>query len=160
MAAMMRVDYAFVAEAADAQNGLFYVTRGGAEIYALPREFPKPLNLGALSFVVRLSGDLEDLDKPCAVRFTIVDADGHQLAFEQQAETRFERHPIDPTRATSSVMAFRFYGFPVPDFGAYVFEVHAGGERLAEVPFWVVPADSQPVEQESTEEDRPGSGYL
>jgi hypothetical protein len=56
------------------------------------------------------------------------------------------------------MMAFRFYGFPVPDFGAYGFEVHAGDERLARVPFWVVPAESMsPPGGEGSEQ--PG-GYL
>ena len=157
--AAVRVEYAFVAEAADAQGGLFYVTRGGAEIYGIPREFPKPLNLGALSFVVHLSGDVEDLDTAIPVQFRIVDADGHPLAFQQETDARFERHPIDRTRTTGTVMAFRFYGFPVPDFGTYVFEVHSGGERLAQVPFWVVPLDQQPS-GDGPPEGQHGGGYL
>ena len=163
IAGAVRVEYAFVAEAADAQGGLFYVTRGGAEIYGIPRTFPKPLNVGALSFVVRLAGDVEELDRPLPVQFRIVDADGNPLAFAQQAEVRFERHPIDPTRSTGTVMAFRFYGFPVPDFGTYVFEVHANDERLAEVPFWVVPVDA-PEGQGAAQVDGPEEphtgGYL
>ena len=51
----------------------------------------------------------------------------------------------DSTRASANVVAFRLYGFPVPDFGAYLFEVHHGDERLAQVPFWVMPADIAPV---------------
>ena len=154
----MRVEYAFVAEAADSQAGLFYVTRGGADIYAMPKGFPKPLNLGALSFVVRLTGDPEDVGETRQVRFVIVDADGHPLAFDQQADVRFERHPIDPTLSAGNVMAFRFYGFPVPDFGAYVFEVHSGDEPLAKVPFWVVPAEG--IGQVGEGSDARGGGYL
>ncbi len=154
----MHVEYAFVAEAADAQGGLFYVTRGGAEIYGLPRAFPKPLNLGALSFVVRLAGDPGDTGEPIPVAFRIVDADGRALPFQQETEVRFERHPIDGTRTTGTVMAFRFYGFPVPDFGTYVFEVHSGDERLAQVPFWVVPVDG-PDPTEGTDDAHAG-GYL
>jgi len=153
----MRVDYAFVAEAADSQAGLFYVTRGGTDIYALPADFPRPLHLGGLSFVVRLAGDLEDIGQARSVRFVIVDADGHPLGFDQQAEVRFERHPIDATLSSANMMAFRFYGFPVPDFGAYGFEVHAGDERLARVPFWVVAAESMNAPDDPSE--KPG-GYL
>ena len=161
----MRVEYAFVAEAADAQGGLFYVTRGGAEIFGIPSGFPKPLNVGALSFVIRLTGEVEEMDRPLPVQFRIVDADGNPLAFAQDAEVRFERHPIDPTRTTGTVMAFRFYGFPVPDFGTYVFEVHADDERLAEVPFWVVPVDGPEPDGGgdtlSIESDEPRTGgYL
>jgi len=103
----VRVDYAFIAEAADSQGGVFYVTRGGADIHFLPPELPRPLRLGALSF-----------------------------------ETGFEAHPIDPTRTTATVVTFRFYGFPVPEFGTYLFEVLHEEERLAQVPFWVMPAEA------------------
>lgn len=138
----MRVDYAFVAEAADSQGGLFYVTRGGADLHFLPREFPKPLRLGAISFVVRVLGEAHEIGHSFPITYAIVDADGHNMGFRQQVEARFEPHPIDETRATASVVAFRFYGFPVPDFGTYLFEVHHGEERLAQVPFWVVPVDA------------------
>jgi len=137
----VRVDYAFVAEAADSQGGLFYVTRGGADLYFLPRNFPKPLRLGAISFVVRLVGEPHEIGKPFAITYTVVDADGQPTGFRQDIPTQLEAHPIDPTRTTASIVAFRFYGFPVPDFGAYLFEVHMGAERLAQVPFWVHPMD-------------------
>jgi len=139
----VRVDYAFVAEAADSQAGLFYVTRGGADIFFLPREFPRPLRLGAISFVVRVVGEPEDIGSSFSLACTVVDADGHPTGFRQDVEARFERHPIDPTRTTASVMTLRFYGFPVPDFGTYLFEVWLGEERLAQVPFWVVALDTQ-----------------
>jgi Family of unknown function (DUF6941) len=140
----VRVDYAFVAEAADSQGGLFYVTRGGADIHFLPREFPKPLRLGAISFVVRVVGESHEVGSSFPLVYTIVDADGRPVNFRQEVEARFEPHPIDATRATANVVTFRFYGFPVPDFGTYVFEVLHGDERLAQVPFWVVPVDTPP----------------
>ena len=142
----MRVDYAFVAEAADSQGGLFYVTRGGADIHFLPREFPRPLRLGAISFVVRVVGEPHEVGQGFPLVYTIVDADGRTVNFRQELEARFDKHPIDPTRATANVVAFRFYGFPVPDFGTYLFEVRHGEERLAQVPFWVVPADTDQPE--------------
>jgi hypothetical protein len=138
----MRVDYAFVSEAADSQGGLFYVTRGGADLHFLPREFPKPLRLGAISFVVRVVGEPHEIGQTVLLQYSIVDADGRNMGFNQRVEARFEAHPIDPTRATASVVTFRFYGFPVPDFGTYLFEVHHGEERLAQVPFWVVAVDA------------------
>lgn len=142
----MKVDYAFVAEAADSQAGLFYVTRGGADIHFLPREFPKPLRLGAISFVVRVVGEPHEVGESFPVEYRIVDEDGRIIGFNQKMEARFEAHPIDPTRTTANVVAFRFYGFPVPDFGTYLFEVHHRQERLAQVPFWVVPADAGPAQ--------------
>jgi hypothetical protein len=137
----VRVDYAFVAEAADSQGGLFYVTRGGADIHFLPSTAARPLHIGAVSFVVRVVGDPEDVGRSFPLVCTVVDADGHTINFRQQVEVRFQPHPIDATRATASVLAFRFYGFPVPDFGTYLFEVLSGEDRLAQVPFWVVPIE-------------------
>jgi hypothetical protein len=139
----VRVDYAFVAEAADSQGGLFYVTRGGADLHFLPRDFPKPLRLGAISFVIRVLGEPHEVGQTFSINYAIVDADGHTVNFNQAMEARFEPHPIDPTRATANVVTFRFYGFPVPDFGTYLLEVRHGEQRLAQVPFWVVPVDSQ-----------------
>jgi len=146
----VRVDYAFIAEAADSQNGLFYVTRGGADLHFLPRDFPKPLRLGAISFVVRLVGEPDEIGQDFPLVYSIVDADGQTVNFRQEGGARFEHHPVDPTRATANVVAFRFYGFPVPDFGTYLFEVHHGDERLAQVPFWVVPVDAAATEGEHT----------
>ena len=140
----MRVDYAFVAEAADSQGGLFYVTRGGTDLFFLPRAFPRPLRLGAISFVVRLVGEPHEIGETFPVTYTVVDADANPIGFRQETEARFEAHPIDPTRTTASIVAVRFYGFPIPDFGTYLFEVHTGEERLAQVPFWVVPVDAPP----------------
>jgi hypothetical protein len=140
----VKVDYAFVAEAADSQAGLFYVTRGGADIYVLPREFPPPLRLGAISFVVRVVGEPDDVGRSLPVAVSVVNGQGEVVGFRQEGEVRFERHPIDPERATASVMTFRLYGFPVPDFGSYAFQIATGDERLGEVPFWVVPPDQVP----------------
>jgi hypothetical protein len=151
----VRVDYAFVAEAADSQGGLFYVTRGGADLHFFPKDFPRPLRIGAISFVVRVVGEPEDIGRPFPLVYTIVDADGHPMSFRQQVDARFEAHPVDRTRATANVVAFRFYGFPVPDFGTYLFEVRRGDDRLAQVPFWVVPMDAQ-AQQMPTEPPDPG----
>ncbi len=157
----MNVDYAFVAEAADSQAGLFYVTRGGADIYFLPPDFPKPLRLGAISFVVRVVAESHEVGRPLPVVCTIVDADGRPTDFRQEAQIVFTPHPIDPTRATGTVMAFRFYGFPLPDFGGYFFEVRSGEHRLAQVPFWVVPAqDGAAGSAGGASAEREPGGYL
>ena len=137
----MHVDYAFVAEAADSQAGLFYVTRGGPTSTRCPRLPEAAASRRGSRSSCGWRATSRTSGRPGSVRFVIVDADGHPIGFDQQAEARFERHPIDPTMSSANMMAFRFYGFPVPDFGAYGFEVHAGDERLARVPFWVVPAE-------------------
>jgi len=162
----VKVDYAFVAEAADSQGGLFYVTRGGADIYLLPKEFPKPLRLGAISFVLRVVGDPEDIGKSLTFVCSIVDANDQAVNFHQEVNATFEPHPIDPGRANGSVLAFRFYGFPVPDFGPYRLEVAHGEQLLASVPFWVVPSEEAPPGMTGLpggvgeQPEQPASGYL
>jgi hypothetical protein len=163
----MKVDYAFVSESADSQAGLFYVVRGGADMHFLPRSFPRPLRLGAISFVVRLLGEPHEIGQTYPLTYTIVNSDGQTVNFRQNVEARFDPHPVDPTRTTATVAAFRFYGFPVPDFGTYLFEVLHGEERLAQVPFWVLPVDDQdgqdgppgpPEFPEDPSEPRPDGG--
>lgn len=159
----MKVDYAFVAEAADSQGGLFYVTRGGADIYLLPRDLPKPLHLGAISFVLRVVGDPEEIGKTVTFVCRIMGSNGEPSSFRQEINARFERHPVDMERANGSVLAFRFYGFPVPDFGTYELEVTHGGETLAAVPFWVVPAEDAPpgiIGAAAEQPELPTTGYL
>ena len=158
----MKVDYAFVAEAADSQAGLFYVTRGGADIYLLPKDFPKPLRLGAISFVLRVVGDPEDIGKTVTFVCRIVGSNGEASTFQQEVNARFDRHPVDAGRANGSVLAFRFYGFPVPDFGTYQLEVAHGEERLVAVPFWVVPTEDAPPGMVGAGEqpETPSGGYL
>jgi hypothetical protein len=140
----VRVDYAFVAEAADSQGGLFYVTRGGTDLFFMPRDFGRPLRLPALSFVIRLVGEPHEIGRSFPVTYSVIDQDGRSAGFSQEAEVQFNEHPIDATLTTAVIATFRFYGFPVPDFGTYLFEVRAGEERLAQVPFWVVPMEPQP----------------
>jgi uncharacterized protein DUF6941 len=139
----VRVDYAFIAEVADAQNHFFYVTRGGADIHMAPRTAPKPFRIDALSFVVGIVGEPHEVGRDLPLAWTIVDADGRP-SVRQDGVIRFEQHPIDPTRTKTNVMALRFFGFLVPDFGTYLFEVHHDDERLTQVPFWVVPVDQAP----------------
>jgi hypothetical protein len=109
--------------------------------------------LGAISFVVRVVGEPEDVGRAFPLMYSVVDADARPVGFRQELETRFEPHPIDPTRTTANVVTFRFYGFPVPDFGTYLFEVHSRDERLAQVPFWVVPVDAAAPPDVSDEPD-------
>jgi hypothetical protein len=150
----MKVDYAFVSEAADSQGGLFYVVRGGADMHFLPRSFPRPLRLGAISFVVRVLGEPHEVGRTYPLTYTIVNADGETVSFRQEVEARFDPHPVDPTRTTATVATFRFYGFPVPDFGTYLFEVLHGRDRLAQVPFWVLPVDEEPGQDGATSQDQ------
>jgi hypothetical protein len=50
------------------------------------------------------------------------------------------------------------YGFPVPDFGTYLFEVSHGEERLAQVPFWVVAVDAPTPQAPPSPETDLGTG--
>jgi hypothetical protein len=135
----VRVDYAFVAEAADSQNGVFYVTRGGTDLFYMPSIPDRPIIIPAVSFVIRLVGEPHEIGVPQPVTYTIVDEDGRPIGYTQEGQVEFGTHPIDPTRTTAVISAIRFYGLPLPSYGTYLFEVRAGGERLAQVPIWVAP---------------------
>jgi hypothetical protein len=134
----MHVEYGFVAEAADAQAGLFYVVRGGSDIWSVTTENPRfPLAIGPVSFLLRLVGDPPEVGKELPLDFMIVDADGRSLGVQGSAEISFSEHPIDRTRTSGALLHFRL-GFEVPAAGAYFFELHHQGTRLTQIPFWVV----------------------
>lgn len=133
----MKVEFAFIAEAADAQSGLFYVIRGGTDIWNIPANATFPFAIGPMSFVVRLTGDPSEVGKQIPLRSLIVDADGRSVGVDQQGEIGLSPHPVDRTRTGSALIHFRL-GFQVPATGAYFFELHADGGRLCQVPFWVL----------------------
>lgn len=141
----MEVDYAFIAEAADAQNGLFYVIRGGTDIYRTPPDVPYPIGIGPMSFVVRLIGDLSEVGQSRPLAFTIVDADGRSIGIEGSGEIGFAAHPIDRTRSGAALIHFRL-AFPVPEPGAYFFQLISDDERIGQIPFWVMQADPETSE--------------
>lgn len=133
----MRVEYAFIAEAADVQAGLFYVTRGGTDIWHIPAEAPFPVGLGPMSFVVRAVGGIEEIGQEIPVQFTLVDADSRSIGVSGNGSISFNSHPIDRTRTGGALLHFRL-GFAVPAPGAYFFQLESEGERLCQIPFWVV----------------------
>ena len=139
----MKVEYAFIAEAADAANGLFYVLRGGTDIWYVLPEVTFPTTVGPMSFVVRLIGGPEEVGRSLAVNFTIVDPDGRSLGVEGAGEIEFSEHPLDRTRANGALIHFRI-PVPVPAPGAYFFELHSPEVRLCQVPFWVLVTSESP----------------
>ena len=133
----MQVEYGFVAEAADAQAGLFYVVRGGSDIWSITNEARFPVPIGPVSFLLRLVGEPQEVGHDLPLDFMIVDADGRSLGVQGSAEISFSPHPIDRTRTSGALLHFRL-GFEVPSPGAYFFELHHDGHRLCQVPFWIV----------------------
>lgn len=139
----MQVEYGFIAEAADAVEGLFYVVRGGTDIWHTPPEAEYPLVIGPMSFVIRLSGEPHELGESKPLAFKVVDADGRSTGAEGQGEIAFGPHPVDRTRTTGALIHFKM-GVPVPGPGAYFFELFSGQERLIQIPFWIlkIPAEA------------------
>lgn len=137
----MQVDYAFIADAADARDGLFYVLRGGADIWNVPAATPLPWAIGPMSFVVRLVGAPNEIGGKKSVAFTIVDPDARPIGIEGNKQIEFGPHPIDRTRTSAALIHFRVSA-SVPGAGAYFFELHSEGRRLCQVPFWVIAVET------------------
>lgn len=133
----MQVEFAFIAEAADVANGLFYVVRGGTDIWHVPSQAEFPLTVGPMSFVVRLMAEPSETEMTFPVRFTVVDPDGRSIGVDGDGEIAFSTHPIDRTRSSGALLHFKLT-LPVPSPGAYFFELHGQGNRLCQVPFWVL----------------------
>src|SRR5579883_2982120 len=142
----MRVEYAFIAESADVHAGLFYVVRGGTDIWSAPAGADFPVPIGPMSFVVRLTGDPMEIGTEVPVQFTVVDADGRPTGVGGTGRIAVAAHAVDRTRSGAALLHFRL-GFSIPAPGAYFFELHSGGVRLCQVPFWVLasPAEAPPA---------------
>jgi len=132
----MRVEYAFISESADVQSGLFYVVRGGTDIWYAPAGADFPVPIGPMSFVVRLVGDPQEVGTDQPVEFTVVDADGRPTGVGGTGAIAVTAHAIDRTRSGAALLHFRL-AFAIPAPGAYFFELFSKGERLCQVPFWV-----------------------
>lgn len=132
----MRVEYAFIAESADVQAGLFYVVRGGTDIWYTQAGAAFPVAIGPMSFVVRLVGEPPEIGTEQPVEFTVVDADGRPIGVGGTGSIAVSAHAIDRTRSGAALLHFRL-AFSIPATGAYFFELYSGGERLCQVPFWV-----------------------
>jgi hypothetical protein len=137
----VRVEYAFIAESADVQSGLFYVVRGGTDIWYAPAGSAFPVPIGPMSFVVRLVGDPQEVGSEQPVEFVVVDADGRSTGVEGNGTIAVAPHAVDRTRSGAALLHFRL-GFQIPAPGAYFFELHAQGQRLCQVPFWVLDTDA------------------
>jgi hypothetical protein len=135
----MRVEYAFIAESADVQSGLFYVVRGGTDIWSAPAGAEFPVPIGPMSFVVRLIGDPNEVGTEIPVQFTVVDADGRPIGVDGNGRIAVAPQAVDRTRSGAALLHFRL-GFAIPAPGAYFFELHSAGQRLCQVPFWVLTA--------------------
>ena len=133
----MRVEYAFIAESADVQAGLFYVVRGGTEIWYAPAGSDFPVPIGPMSFVVRLVGEPREVGSEQPVEFVVVDADGRSTGVQGNGAIAVAPHAVDRTRSGAALLHFRL-GFQIPAPGAYFFELHSQGQRLCQVPFWVL----------------------
>jgi hypothetical protein len=132
----VRVEYAFISESADVQSGLFYVVRGGTDIWYAPAGADFPVPIGPMSFVVRLVGDPQEVGTDQPVEFTVVDADGRPTGVGGTGTIAVAAHAIDRTRSGAALLHFRL-AFAIPAPGAYFFELFSHGERLCQVPFWV-----------------------
>lgn len=132
----MQVEYAFISESADVQSGLFYVVRGGTDIWYAPAGAEFPVPIGPMSFVVRLVGEPQEVGTEQPVEFSVVDADGRTTGVGGNGTISVAAHAIDRTRSGAALLHFRL-ALSIAAPGAYFFELHSQGERLCQVPFWV-----------------------
>jgi hypothetical protein len=136
----VQVEYAFISESADVQSGLFYVVRGGTDIWYAPAGADFPVPIGPMSFVVRLVGDPLEVGTEQPVEFTVVDADGRPTGVAGTGTIAVAPHAIDRTRSGAALLHFRL-AFSIRAPGAYFFELFSQGQRLCQVPFWIQMAD-------------------
>lgn len=131
----MQVDFAFLADSAEVNNGKLYVLGGSIDtIYGLQAPLVHP----QLAIAVRLLASPGELDRDHIMEVKILDADGRSL-HQTQAHFRIGR-PANavPGWPVPSLFVMNLVQFRFEQFGHYTFDFLVNGSSLKTLPFRVV----------------------
>jgi hypothetical protein len=138
----MRLSYAFLADAADVQNGKVYVLGGGITVLWRP-QYPAPVGVAVVaSFAFNASES--GSERP--LRLEINDADGNGVAPAMEATFKLpSRADGAPTSVPlEAAFAVRIADAPIiPGPGLYAIELLVGGDHVKSLPFAVVAPETQ-----------------
>lgn len=132
----MEVDYAFLADHAEAVNGKLYMVGGGVTIL-WRQQYPAPIDVAV---VVHLVYNAAEAGRDRQLRLQVNDADGKALIPPLDASfTPQGRAPGVPIEAPlGALLAVRIAGAPIlPKPGPYAVEVLIDGNHVRSIPFVV-----------------------
>lgn len=130
----MEVDFAFLAEAAEASGGKLNVLGGAMDTIwsaQVPISYPK------LSFAMRLIFSAAEIGRKHKIEINIIDEDGKNLA-TVGGDLEAVRNPNLPQGWKQGIMAvMNFVNLNFTKFGDYSFEVVVNNSSLKSVPLRV-----------------------
>lgn len=131
----MEVDFAFLAEAAEAVNGKFFVIGGGFDTIwtkQVPVSYPK------MSFVLRVIFDAAEVGRNHKLEIKIMDEDGGKFATIGGDIGTGNKSPNLPKGWKQGFLTvLNFVGLQFLKFGDYTFHIVVNNSTLKSVPFRV-----------------------
>ena len=134
----MEVDFAILAEGAEAANGKVHMVGGAFDtIWArgVPLRYPK------IAFVFKLLASAAELDRALAVEIKIMNEDGKTIPPAVGGKLEIKRNPNLPKgwkQGFLSVMNFTDLTFPA--FGDYSFELVVNNTGMKSIPLRIAQA--------------------
>jgi hypothetical protein len=136
----VEVEYAFLADAADAPPGGKLYALGVGIDQIRTREFPTTHAL--LAFVVKLKLHPTECDRTHNLEIELWDPDGQRLTPRLSGEFGAARNPEHPTRPVLVQMVLNLFGTTFPRPGEYEFHIIVNHHHLKTVPLYVEQADA------------------
>jgi len=132
----MKLDFAFLADAATLQdNGMFAVVGGGFDVVA-GEQFPATKY--AMALVGRVRCEAEECGRNYQVHAKIVSPNGQVVPPELAISFEQVPHPRNPSRSNTTTFCFNYQGVQFPEPGDYTFQLTEGARMIGLVLLEVV----------------------
>jgi hypothetical protein len=144
----MEVEYAFLADAADAPSPggkLYLLGAGFNRIFA--ESFPVAHPYMALIVKIRLHPT--ECDRPHALEVDLWNPDGQRVGPTLRGTVQAPRDPSHPARPAFVQMVLGMFGTVFPQAGTYEFHIVANGQHLKAVELYAEPPEPPAPETEA-----------
>jgi hypothetical protein len=133
----MDLDFAFLADAAEAPAGHKLYVLGGGFTDVNPPAYPFALPQFAL--VIKLHLRLSECERPHRLEVEFWDEDGHRLREPIVGEFVAQRNELQPARGAYVQLVLNVVGFPLEKSGIYEFPITVDGHQLKSLQLYANP---------------------
>lgn len=145
----MRLEFAFLAEAAEARDGRFFVFGGGLTILRLSGT---PAMLPAVSLLVKCSLELEEWQRGALYTVAIRKPSGEFLSGKVSATMTPGSPDVVEGRPIAHILVFGFKAMMLEEFGRYDFVIEVDGTEIGQTSFYCDPV-TEATNQEGTAQE-------
>ncbi|MBI3321714.1 MAG: hypothetical protein HYZ91_05550 [Candidatus Omnitrophica bacterium] len=138
----MKLDFAFLADAANVSQGKFYVLGGGFDRILAPSV---PATHSYMTLLMRFALEPSELEKPHNLEVRLLDADGRKVHVVQNEFIARRQSESESWRPHGHIFTLNLVTAKFEAFGDYSLEIFVDGSHLGNVPLSVSPANQQPV---------------